>query len=63
MLRLTRRRWIQILSTIGMNAYLPAFFTGSISQLRSKGVCIPVLNCYSCPSALFCHRPFPPIGR
>lgn len=52
MARLSRRRWVQILSTVGLNAYLPAFFTGSIVQARSKGVCVPVLNCYSCPSAL-----------
>jgi polyferredoxin len=50
--RLTRRRWTQVFSTIAMNAYLPAFFTGTIFQGKSKGVCVPVLNCYSCPSAL-----------
>jgi ferredoxin len=49
--RLTRRRWTQIASTVALNAYLPAFFTGTIFQGRSKGVCVPVLNCYSCPSA------------
>ncbi len=50
--RLARRRWTQILSTIVLNLYLPAFFTGSIVRARSKGVCVPVLNCYSCPSAI-----------
>jgi ferredoxin-type protein NapH len=50
--RLARRRWVQILSTIGLNAYLPAFLTGSVVQARSKGICVPVLNCYSCPSAV-----------
>lgn len=50
--RVTRRRWVQILSTIVLNPIVPNFFTGSIVQLRSKGVCVPVLNCYSCPSAL-----------
>lgn len=50
--RLTRRRWTQVFSTIALNAYLPAFFTGTIFQGKSKGVCVPVLNCYSCPSAL-----------
>ncbi len=50
--RLSRRRWAQILGTIGLNAYLPAFFTGTIVQARSKGICVPVLNCYSCPSAV-----------
>ena len=50
--KITRRRWIQILSTVALNPVVPNFFTGSIVQLRSKGVCVPVLNCYSCPSAL-----------
>ena len=50
--RLTRRRWAQIVSTVGLNAYLPAFFSGTIVQARSKGICVPVLNCYSCPSAV-----------
>ncbi len=50
--RLTRRRWVQILSTIILNGYIPAFFTGTIVQARSKGICVPVLNCYSCPAAI-----------
>jgi ferredoxin-type protein NapH len=49
--RLSRRRWVQIVSTIALNAYVPAFFTGTIVQAQSKGICVPVLNCYSCPSA------------
>ncbi len=49
--RLTRRRWIQIASTILLNLYVPAFFSGTIVQARSKGICVPVLNCYSCPAA------------
>ena len=50
--RLTRRRWVQILSTIALNPYLPNFFTGSIVRANSKGICVPVLNCYSCPAAV-----------
>ena len=40
------------MSTIGLNAYVPALFTGTIVQAQSKGICVPVLNCYSCPSAI-----------
>lgn len=50
--RLSRRRWVQILSTVVLNAYVPAFFTGTIVRAPSKGICIPVLNCYSCPAAV-----------
>jgi len=50
--RLSRRRWIQILSLIVLNPVIPNFFTGTIVQARSKGICVPVLNCYSCPAAL-----------
>jgi len=49
---LGRRRWAQIVSAVALNLYVPALFTGSIVQARSKGVCVPVLNCYSCPSAV-----------
>ncbi len=50
--RLTRRRWTQIASTVLLNPYIPAFFSGTIVQARSKGICVPVLNCYSCPAAV-----------
>ncbi len=51
-LRLTRRRWVQIASTVLLNLYIPAFFSGTIVRARSKGICVPVLNCYSCPAAV-----------
>jgi len=50
--RLTRRRWIQILSLIALNPIVPNYFSGTIVQARSKGICVPVLNCYSCPAAV-----------
>jgi len=34
-----------------INSYIPAFFKRGIYQGNVKGVCVPVLNCYSCPSA------------
>ncbi len=43
---------MQALAAIGANAYLPAWFTGDIVTASSKGVCVPMLNCYSCPSAI-----------
>lgn len=50
--RLSWRRWVQIICAIAFNAYIPGLFKGSIFQGRSKGVCVPVLNCYSCPAAV-----------
>ena len=42
----------QIVSALLLNAWLPGFFTGKIFTGQSKKVCVPVLNCYSCPGAL-----------
>ncbi len=47
-----KRTIYQILATIGFNSYLPAWLKGTIFQGKIKGICVPVLNCYSCPSAL-----------
>jgi ferredoxin-type protein NapH len=47
-----KRKWFQGLSALGFNFYLPAFLKGEIFQGGTKGVCVPVLNCYSCPSAV-----------
>jgi ferredoxin-type protein NapH len=47
-----RRRWFQTISFLAINAYIPSWFKGEIYQGNFKGVCVPVLNCYSCPSAL-----------
>lgn len=47
-----KRRFFQIGGTLGFNIYLPAFLKGQIFQGNIKGVCVPVLNCYSCPSAI-----------
>jgi len=47
-----RRVWYQALSALAVNAWLPNWLTGKIYQGNIKGVCVPVLNCYSCPSAL-----------
>lgn len=47
-----KRRLFQIFSTLGFNIYLPSFFKGKIFQGNIKGVCVPILNCHSCPSAI-----------
>jgi polyferredoxin len=35
-----------------MNGYFKGFIDGNIFKGKSKYVCVPVLNCYSCPGAL-----------
>ena len=47
-----KRRLLQILATIGFNLDLPSLAKGQISQVKTKGLCLPVLNCYSCPAAI-----------
>lgn len=47
-----KRRWTQVLSALAVNAYIPTLIKGKIYQGKIKGICVPVLNCYSCPSAL-----------
>ncbi len=42
---------IQAVATIVTNLHLPNFFKGEIHQGRTKMVCVPGLNCYSCPGA------------
>ncbi len=45
------RRWIQAAAAALSNAYLLFPFTRNIYQGRLKSVCVPGLNCYSCPAA------------
>ncbi|HSA95892.1 MAG TPA: 4Fe-4S binding protein [Acidobacteriota bacterium] len=47
-----KRVWSQAVSALAINAWLPNWLTGGIFQGNIKGICVPVLNCYSCPSAL-----------
>jgi len=47
-----RRAWYQAALALGINAWLPSWFKGEIFQGGVKGVCVPALNCYSCPSAM-----------
>jgi ferredoxin-type protein NapH len=49
---LIRRRWFQSIAALLFNLQIPLFFKGLIYQGPTKGICIPVLNCYSCPAAM-----------
>lgn len=46
------QRRSQILAAVLFNGYLLGFQKGRIFTGASKAVCVPVLNCYSCPGAL-----------
>lgn len=46
------RTWVQIVVTAVTNGYLYGFATGTIYRGAVKTVCVPGLNCYSCPGAL-----------
>lgn len=47
-----RRFSIQAVAALLSNANLKGFFTGKIYQGAGKTVCVPGLNCYSCPGAV-----------
>ena len=44
------RGWIQAGATLLTNIHLPNFVKGEIYQGKGKTVCVPGLNCYSCPA-------------
>ncbi len=46
------RHSIQAAATLLQNANFKGFFEGKIYQGPSKSVCVPGLNCYSCPGAV-----------
>lgn len=46
------RLWIQILAAAVSNGYILGFLQGKIYQGTLKSMCVPGLNCYSCPGAL-----------
>ena len=51
-LRPFRRRLIQLYCALLYNANLKGFIDGKIWTGRSKALCVPGLNCYSCPGAV-----------
>ena len=48
----TRRRWIQLYAALLYNAHLKGFIQGEIYTGPLKNLCVPGLNCYSCPGAV-----------
>lgn len=48
----TKRRLIQLYAALLTNANLKGFFTGKIYTGDTKKMCVPGLNCYSCPGAV-----------
>jgi len=46
------RLWVQAFGALIINGDLKNFVDGKIYQGPLKQVCLPVLNCYSCPGAL-----------
>lgn len=46
------RLWVQVIFTALTNGYVLGFAKGKIYQGGSKQVCVPGLNCYSCPGAV-----------
>lgn len=47
-----KRTTIQVILTLVQNANFKGFFTGKIYTGPVKQVCVPGLNCYSCPGAV-----------
>lgn len=47
------RLLIQVIFAAATNGYLSGFVNGGIYKGATKGICVPGLNCYSCPGALF----------
>lgn len=51
-LRAHLRTWVQLLFAALTNGYAAGFANGTIYKGAGKLVCVPGLNCYSCPGAL-----------
>ncbi len=48
----TKRRLIQVYAALLYNANIKGFATGKIYTGVTKNLCVPGLNCYSCPGAV-----------
>lgn len=46
-----KRHMIQAVSALLHNPYLSNFLTGRVHRGKTKHLCVPGLNCYSCPGA------------
>lgn len=47
-----KRQIIQTVCALVCNCNLPGFLNGQIYQGKAKSLCVPGLNCYSCPGAV-----------
>ena len=47
-----KRKLIQFTAALIYNADIRHWFNGTISQTKLKKICVPGLNCYSCPGAI-----------
>ena len=50
--RPSKRRLIQLYSAVLYNAYVKGFIKGEIYTGKTKLMCVPGFNCYSCPAAV-----------
>ena len=48
----TQRRLIQLYAALLYNAHAKGFITGNIYTGKTKAMCLPGFNCYSCPGAV-----------
>ena len=48
----SKRRIIQLYAALLYNANIKGFFNGRIYKGATKNLCVPGLNCYSCPGAI-----------
>ena len=48
----SKRRIIQLYSALLHNAHVKGFITGDMYKGSTKSLCMPGLNCYSCPGAI-----------
>lgn len=49
---ISAQRMVQVIAAVLINGYMVGFQKGKIFTGGTKAVCVPVLNCYSCPGAL-----------
>jgi polyferredoxin len=47
------RTWTQVAATVVTNGYFKGFSTGNLYTGNLKHFCVPTLNCYSCPAAMY----------
>ena len=51
-MKLSKRRYTQLISAVLYNCNIKGVVSGNIYKGSLKGVCVPGLNCYSCPGAV-----------